>query len=109
MSFESNKRFTYANLKLMNIKRMMLNSNPIMKTPSNLDVVNVALEVLELVCMAHNNNESNMHMIVEDMIDDEDMFNEYVQDFIYKGQEQNKSLNEYLDKQIDLKRNEVKK
>ena len=108
MLFNKEDDLTYAQLLIFQIKRLMWNSNPTMTEPSDLDVIHVALNVLALIGEAHSNPEAEMFEIVELMIEDEEMFNSYVLDFIYNSRERNKSLNELIMQMNDKKDKEVK-
>lgn len=99
---------TYAEMRLFEIKRKLFLINPEMKTPVDIDVVNLALVVFSIICDAHVNPELTRHEIAESMLEDKEDFIYYVNDLIEQTNNTNEFLNEYIDKKIELLKKEVK-
>lgn len=109
MMLNKHEGFTYSNLRIMDIRNKLLMLNPELKVPDDIQVINLALVVFSLICDAHTNADLERHAIVEDMLDTANDFNFYVKDLIEQSTNTNEVLNEYIDKYIDIKTNEVKK
>ena len=99
----------YADMRILNIKGKLNMINPEVKDLDDIDVVNVALVVFSLICDAHVNPELDRHLIVEDMLDDINDFDYYVANLMKQTKDTNEALNEYIDKHVELIKNEVKK
>ena len=109
MMLNTNDRFTYTNMRVLDIKGKLFQINPTMKEPDAVDIINLSLVVFSIICDAHANPELDRHDIVQDMIDVKSDFVYYVNDLIKQADATNNVLNEYLEKHFNLKRNEVKK
>ena len=94
-----NERFTYANLRIMEIKRKLLDINKEIK-PNDIEVINIALVRFSIICDTHANNELERHLIIEDMLDSKSDFIYYVNDLIKQTSDTNHSLNRYIEKQL---------
>lgn len=105
MSYEQN---AYVPLRIMEIKHKLNKINPSMKEPDDFQVINLALAVMSTVCDAHANVELERHEIIEDMINNKQDFNYYVNDLIEQTTIINDVFNEYFEKHYTIKRNEVK-
>ena len=109
MMLNTSERFTYKNLLLLDIKRKLFELDPNMKEPDELEISNLALIVLSLICDAHVSPELNRHEIAQNMIDDKEDFLYYVKDLIMQTNERNNVLNEYIEKHMIFNKKEVKK
>lgn len=81
MNLKNKECFTYANLRIMEIKRKLLEINKGIN-PNDIEVINVALVVFSIICDAHANEELERHAIIEDMLDTKTDFIYYVNDLI---------------------------
>ena len=107
MMLNTNERFTYTNMRILEIKSKLFQINPNMKDPDALEVINLALVVFCIICDAHVKPELERHDIAQNMIDDKSDFVYYVNDLIAQSNDANDILNEYLEKHMLIKRNEV--
>ena len=99
MNLKNNESLTYANLRIMEIKRKLTEINKDIK-PNDTEVINVALVVFSILCDAHANEELERHYIIEDMLDTKSDFIYYVNDLIKQTSDTNHSLNQYIEKQL---------
>ena len=109
MMLNTNERFTYANMRILEIKSKLFQINPHMKEPDALEVINLALVVFSYICDEHIDNELEHGDAIVDMIDDKAHFIYTVNDLIAGTNATNDVLNEYLEKHLLIKRREVKK
>ena len=93
------ERLTYANLRIMEIKRKLMEIHKEIK-PDGIEIINVALVVFSIICDAHNNNELERHLIIEDMLDSKSDFIYYVNDLIKQTSDTNHVLNQYIEKKL---------
>ena len=109
MIMSTNERFTYSNMRILEIKSKLFNIDPNMKEPDPLEIINLSLVTFSMVCDAHTNPELDRHEMVQDMIENVNDFIYYVNDFIKQTNQTNDVLNEYLEKHLLIKRNEAGK
>lgn len=98
----SSERLTYTNMRVMNIKRRLLQINPNMKDADSVDIINIALVIFSYICDAHIDDKLEHGELIHDIIDDPHHFIYNVNTLIYETREQNHVLNDYIDKQINL-------
>lgn len=99
MMLENKDKYTYSNLRIMEIKRKLLEISKEIN-PNDIEVVNVALVVFSIICDAHANAELERHAIIEDMLDVKSDFVYYVNDLIKQTSDTNHVLNEYIENEI---------
>lgn len=104
MNLQNNECFTYANLRIMEIKRKLLDINKDIK-PNDVEVINVALVVFSIICDAHANEDLGRHAIIEDMLDTKTDFVYYVNDLINQSNDTNHVLNQFIEKELAKENN----
>ena len=106
MDLENDKRFTYANLRIMEIKNKLSEINSEFNIFDDIEVINVALVLFSILCDVYANADLERHLIIEDMLDDKADFIHYVKDLIQQSNNTNEVLTEYIEKEI-VKRNHI--
>lgn len=106
MDLENDKRFTYANLRVMDIKNKLYNISDDFNLFDDIEIINVALVVFSILCDTHANADLERHLIIEDMLDEKTEFIHYVKDLIQQSNNTNEVLTAYIEKEI-IKRNHI--
>lgn len=99
----SNKSLTYTKMRAMNIRHKLLQINPDMRIFDIVDVVNTALVVFSYICDEHVDEELEHGELVHDLVDNKKYFIYNINSLIYETREQNRVLDEYINKEIKLK------
>lgn len=106
MDLENDKRFTYANLRVMDIKNKLYNISDEFNLFDDIEIINVSLVVFSILCDTHANADLERHLIIEDMLDEKTEFIHYVKDLIQQSNNTNEVLTKYIEKEI-VKRNHI--
>lgn len=109
MMLNTSERFTYMNMRVMEIKSKLFQINPTMKEPDAVDILNVALIVFSYICDEHTDKELEHGDAIIDIIEDKAHFKYTVNDLIANANATNEVLNEYLRTHFNIKHDEVKK
>ena len=107
MDLENDKRYTYANLRVMDIKNKLYNISDDFNIFDDIEIINVALVLFSFICDAHANEELEREIIIENMIDDKADFIHYVKDLTQQSNNTNEVLTAYIQKEL-LKRNDIR-
>lgn len=107
MDLENDKRFTYANLRVMDIKNKLYNISDDFNLFDDIEIINVALVLFSILCDVYANADLERHIIIEDMLDDKADFVHYVKDLTQQSNNTNEVLTAYIQKEL-LKRNDIR-
>ena len=106
MDLENDKRFTYANLRIMEIKNQLYKISDEFNLFDDIEIINVALVLFSILCDVYTNADLERHLIIEDMLDEKTEFIHYVKDLIQQSNNTNEVLTAYIEKEI-VKRNHI--
>ena len=102
MDITDNENLTYANFRIIEIRRKLLEINEEIKV-NDIDIMNVALALFSILCDAHANNEIGRHEIIEEMLDTKSDFVYYVNDLVKQTSDTNHALKQYIEIELSKK------